>query len=621
MTDILDRLTAALVDRYRIERELGAGGMATVYLAEDLKHDRKVALKVLRPELSAILGGERFLNEITVTANLQHPNILPLYDSGEADTFLYYVMPYVEGDTLRDKLDRDKQLGVDETVKIAESIASALQYAHERGVVHRDIKPENILLQSGQALVADFGIALAVSQAGGTRLTETGLSLGTPHYMSPEQATGDRDVDARSDIYSLGAVVYEMLVGDPPHSGSNLQAIIAKIIADDPSPVTRSRKTVPANVEAAIGRALAKVPADRFASAAEFAQAIANPNFTAPTTTRASAAVGDARRGSPPWLTAALGFLLVVVIGSSLWGWLRPTPRTVLRLGLAFPEEEMLQRARTKRFALSPDGSRLVYVGPPTQAAAAAGLWIRRFDELHARPLPGTEGARAPVFSPDGQHIAFVTAEPGDLKVMPAEGGPLQTAGTDSVNPWGVDWGPDGMLYVSVANGRLMRMRPGGGPMEVVSVPDTTRGESEHEWPHILPSGKGALVQIWHGSTADAEIGVLDLETGEMRSRMPGVVAQYHSSGYMIYTTYDGSLIALPFDERRLEVTGPPTVVEEGVAVDSYAGVAQFDISDNGHIVWFASIARATRHRSTPPGGATSRTSSSHPMGRASPSR
>ena len=200
MSDNLDRLKSALADRYAIQEKLGEGGMATVYLAEDLKHHRKVAVKVLRPELSAILGAERFLKEIEVTANLQHPNILPLYDSGEADTFLYYVMPYIEGDTLRDKLDREKQLGVDEAVKIGEAVASALQYAHEHDIVHRDIKPENILLQSGQALVADFGIALAVRQAGGTRLTETGLSLGTPHYMSPEQAAGDREVDARSDI-------------------------------------------------------------------------------------------------------------------------------------------------------------------------------------------------------------------------------------------------------------------------------------------------------------------------------------------------------------------------------------------------------------------------------------
>jgi serine/threonine-protein kinase len=292
------------------------------------------------------------------------------------------------------------------------------------------------------------------------------------------------------------------------------------------------------------------------------------------------------RRAFPSWLTGAVGFLLIVLIGSSLWGWLRPTPKTILRLGLAFPEDEMLQRARTKRFAISPDGSRLVYVGPPTQGASAAQLWVRRLDELHARPIPGTEGARAPVFSPDGQYIAFITGEPGDLKVMPADGGPSQSAATDSVNPWGVDWGSDGLLYFSVANGRLVRVRPGGGPLEPISAPDTTLGESEHEWPYILPSAKGALVQIWRGSTADAEIGILDLETLEMRSRFAGVVAQYLPTGHLLYVSYDGSLIAQPFDERRLEVTGPPTVIEEGVGIDSYAAVGQFDVSDNGHIVY-----------------------------------
>ncbi len=203
----MERLRSALADRYTIEHEIGAGGMATVYLAHDIKHNRNVAVKVLRPELAAILGAERFLKEIEVTANLQHPHILPLFDSGEADSFLYYVMPYIEGDTLRDKLHREKQLSTDEAIAIARATASALDYAHKRGVIHRDIKPENILLHDGQALVADFGIALAVSQAGGARLTETGISLGTPEYMSPEQATGERALDARSDVYSLAAVV------------------------------------------------------------------------------------------------------------------------------------------------------------------------------------------------------------------------------------------------------------------------------------------------------------------------------------------------------------------------------------------------------------------------------
>jgi serine/threonine-protein kinase len=233
MTDLLDRLKAALADRYTIEREIGSGGMATVYLAEDLKHKRKVAVKVLRPELAAVLGAERFVQEITTTASLQHPHILPLFDSGEADSFLYYVMPYIEGETLRDKLKRETQLGIEEAVRITTEVADALEAAHQEGVIHRDIKPENILLHKGRPMVADFGIALAVSAAAGGRMTETGLSLGTPHYMSPEQATAEKDLTSRSDIYSLGCVLYEMLTGEPPHTGASAQAIVMKIVTEE----------------------------------------------------------------------------------------------------------------------------------------------------------------------------------------------------------------------------------------------------------------------------------------------------------------------------------------------------------------------------------------------------
>src|SRR5690348_1919501 len=243
MTD-LARLTAALSDRYRIERELGVGGMATVYLAEDLKHERRVALKVLKPELAAGRRAARSEAEIKTTASLQHPHILPLFDSGTADGFLYYVMPYIEGETLRDKLNRETQLGIDEAVRIAKEVADALDYAHRHGVIHRDIKPENILLHDGRPVVADFGIALAVSAAAGGRMTETGLSLGTPHYMSPEQATADKDITGRSDIYSLASVLYEMLSGSPPHVGSSAQQIIMKIIANEAHPVNEVRKAV-----------------------------------------------------------------------------------------------------------------------------------------------------------------------------------------------------------------------------------------------------------------------------------------------------------------------------------------------------------------------------------------
>ena len=320
------RLTTALADRYRIERELGQGGMATVYLAQDLKHDRKVAVKVLRPELAAVLGAERFLAEIKVTANLQHPNLLPLFDSGAAGGraphatlgagggtgFLYYVMPYVEGETLRSRLERERQLPVDETSRLITLMAGALDYAHARGVIHRDLKPENILLQAGQPVIADFGIALAVAQAGGSRVTETGLSLGTPHYMSPEQAAGERNIDAKSDQYALAAVAYEMLSGEPPHTGPTAQAIIARLMTEKPRSLQATRPNVPVGVDLAVGRALAKSPADRFPSCDAFAQALV-AGMTSGAVTVADAVV-PRRRGR--WVTAAIA--LVVLAGGAL---------------------------------------------------------------------------------------------------------------------------------------------------------------------------------------------------------------------------------------------------------------------------------------------------------------
>src|SRR6476659_9564016 len=264
--DAITQLKESLADRYEIEREIGAGGMATVYLAHDVRHERFVAVKVLQPELGAVLGVERFLAEIKVTANLQHPNLLPLFDSGAAEGLLFYVMPFVEGESLRARLEREKQLPIDEAIRISDAIANALDYAHSHGVIHRDLKPENILLQAGQPVIADFGIALAVSKAGGNRITQTGLSLGTPNYMSPEQATGDRVIDARSDIYSLGAMTYEMLTGEPPHTGTNSHAVIARMLTEVPRPIRSTRAAVPEYVEATVQRALEKLPADRFSS-------------------------------------------------------------------------------------------------------------------------------------------------------------------------------------------------------------------------------------------------------------------------------------------------------------------------------------------------------------------
>ena len=281
MADLLARLRAALAGRYTIEDELGRGGMATVYLGRDLKHHRAVAIKVLQPELAAVLGPDRFVREIEIAAGFTHPHILPLHDSGEADGFLYYVMPYVEGESLRDRLNREKQLPVDDATQIAREVASALAYAHSHDVVHRDIKPENIMLVSGQAVVSDFGIARGISKAGGEKLTATGVSVGTPIYMSPEQAAGGGQLDGRSDIYSLGCVLYEMLAGQPPFTGPTAESVLHQHLVADPPDITAIRGAVPAPVEAVIRRALAKAPADRFATAAQCAEALA-PIFGPP---------------------------------------------------------------------------------------------------------------------------------------------------------------------------------------------------------------------------------------------------------------------------------------------------------------------------------------------------
>ncbi len=342
MTDVIHRLTSALASRYRVERELGAGGMATVYLAEDLKHHRHVALKLLRPELAAALGTERFLREIEIAAQLHHPHILPLYDSGEVHaersegpSILYYVMPYVEGESLRQRLNREKQLPLEDAFQLAREVADALGYAHSHGVVHRDIKPENILLESGHAVVADFGIARAISAAGGEKLTQTGVAIGTPYYMSPEQATADREPDGRMDVYSLGCVLYEMLTGAPPFTGSSAPAIMARHSLDPVPHIRTVRSTVPESVEHVVFRALAKVPADRYATARQFADALA---------AAASEAQVVPPMPRPRWSVSAValgvGVAAVVVAVGTWWiadrvGFSRDSPDPVAAAGTA----------------------------------------------------------------------------------------------------------------------------------------------------------------------------------------------------------------------------------------------------------------------------------------------
>ncbi len=577
MSDPIERVTTALSDRYRLERELGQGGMATVYLAHDLKHDRKVAIKVLHPELSAVIGGERFLAEIKVTANLQHPHILPLFDSGSADGLLFYVMPYVQGESLRAKMSREKQLGVEEAVRLASQVASALDYAHRQGVVHRDIKPENVLLHDGVALVADFGIALAATNAGATRMTATGLSLGTPAYMSPEQAMGDREVDARSDVYSLGTMLYEMLVGDPPHSGSTAQAIVAKVLTEKPVPVTVHRETVPVNVAAAIQKALHKLPADRFASAADFAKALATPGWSSGESlaTTAMPSVGaPSRRGRNAWPVIALGSALAA--GALGW-WLKPeAPRPVRRF-------EVFARGSYGPIALSPDGSTLVAVGAgPDSSGTDTDVWLRRLDELEATRIAGVAGFNA-VFSPDGKALAIATVD-GKLARATLAGTAPRTL-SDSVYYVG-SWSEDGYIYFTNLRLGVSRIPADGGtPETLTEITGGSAYEVVHALPIALPAGKGVLFTSVGslGTSAQSEIRVLDLGTRQVKPLVQGFMPAY-MHGRLVFATSGGTLVQVPFDEDRLEITGTPEVITTGLA--TFFGLANVHLSRTGTLLY-----------------------------------
>ena len=451
------RLATALADRYRLDRELGRGGMATVHLAHDLRHDREVAVKVLRPELSALLGRDRFLAEIRLTAKLDHPHILTLIDSGESDGFLWYVLPFVRGESLRARLDRDRQLGVDEAVEVTRDIARALDYAHQRGVLHRDVKPENILFQEGEAMLADFGIALALREAGGNRLTETGLSLGTPTYMSPEQATGERQLDARSDVYSLGAVLYEMLTGEPPHRGATAQATIAKLMTEPPTPLRVVRPSVPEHVARAVDRALAKVPADRPASAAAFAAMLEGTGTAAPAAApTVPVATAPARRSGARIAAVVAG---VAVVAAALALLLRPRGGSAsLSLGQSVPVSN--DAGLEIDAALSPDGKLIAYAaGPPV----GTRIFVRQVE--NGRPVAIGDSLetdqRFPRWAPDGSRLLYVVGS--KILVVPALGGAARVAVRAPDWVTGADWSPDGREIAFTAADSLFTVAAEGG--------------------------------------------------------------------------------------------------------------------------------------------------------------
>jgi serine/threonine-protein kinase len=592
MRELLGRLQSALAERYRLDREAGAGGMATVYLAQDLRHDRRVALKVLRPELAAVIGAERFLAEIKLTANLQHPHILPLFDSGEADSYLFYVMPFVEGETLRDRLTREKQLPVAEAVRIATEVASALDYAHRHGVVHRDIKPENILLHDGSALVADFGIALAASKASGARMTETGMSLGTPHYMSPEQAMGEREITARSDVYAIGAVLYEMLSGDPPFTGSTAQAVVARVVTESPRSLTSQRHTIPRNVEAAVLTALEKLPADRFASATEFADALKDKSYVTagstpapPQTAGAAGSAGAAGARRPGVATVAALGVAALATAAAVWGWRRPTPAPAVQRYsvLLRPNEGLRPSGVAGNVAISADGNRIAYVGA---ADGGSRLWLREHDKLRPTPIAGTDNGVSPFFSPDGNQVGFIFSG-RTLRIAPLNGGPPVTL-TDSLNASGADWGLDGNIYVELNEG-LGRIRATGGPIEVLFRLSDERQEIGAEYPNAMPDGKGLVFRHRVAGQAPNEFQIMELAVpgGTPRPLIRGVYARYVASGHLLVVTGDGKLLAMPFDPKKRTITGPAVAIMDGL-LRSGPFEVNFAVSTNGTLAYSA---------------------------------
>src|SRR5688572_16289605 len=564
-----------IADRYRLDRELGAGGMATVYLANDLKHDRRVAVKVLRPELSAIVGAERFLNEIRTTANLQHPHILPLHDSGEVNGVIFYVMPLVEGESLRDRLTREKQLPVDDAVRIAHDAAEALDYAHRHGVIHRDIKPENILLHDGRALVADFGIALAVSTAGGsTRMTETGMSLGTPHYMSPEQAMGEREITARSDVYALGCVLYEMLSGEPPFTGPTAQAIIAKVVTSDPAPLATLRRTVPPHVAGAVHHALQRLPADRFGSAREFADAITGQGTLrfVPAPHKSVAAIEFTPRALLPWALVAAA-AIVAALGWTRSGSDKAPSGQLVRLPLYLADTIRTELLSPLLLAMSPDGARMVL-----STGRGGPLNMISLSDPVFRPIRGTEDGGAPALSPDGEELAFTRRS--TLYRVPADGGE-PVAITDSARS--PVWGDRGTLFF-IRQGHPYVLRPGSTRPERIAMIDSSQSiRALRVSP--LPGEQYVLADHMRADRQNGSLLMIDVGSGRVDSLgIAGSNPAYSPTGHLVYVDSTRAVVAVPFSPRTRRPTGSPVVILSRVRI-GYSGLAQYAISQRGDLI------------------------------------
>ena len=583
MGETFDHLRAALADHYALERELGEGGMATVYLARDVRHNRNVAIKVMHPELALRIGAERFLKEIETTANLQHPNILPLFDSGRVEGTVFYVMPYVQGESLRHRLNRETQLPVAEAIKIAGEIAAGLEYAHRHGVIHRDIKPDNVLFHDGRALVADFGIALARTGGGAdrTRMTKSGVSLGTPEYMSPEQAAGHQNLDQRTDVYALGVVLYEMLVGQPPFTGVTAQAIFARVMSDEARPLLQQRKTVPPHVDAAVARALEKLPADRWEGAAQFAEALTDAGASSRVRSRGSRSA--LRRFALPGAVAAA---VVFALG---WATLRRERRALPFAGPVRFDVELepgVQPSFTPIVRLSPDGRQLFVTAMVDRREEVVR---RRFDQVRMEVIAGAgqgdqgTGNSRPFVSPDGRWIAY--AKQGKLRKVRVEGGPAVDL---AVADWaGGSWGRNGQIvYTRAYNTGLWIVSEGGGDERMLTMPDTTKGELGHWWPQILPDGEHVMFTAYRTPLDRATIEVVSISSGKRQAVFTGgVFGFYVPTGHLLYAAGE-TIRAAPFDLGRLAVTGVALPIVDSVAMNPTDGAAAFDVSENGTLAY-----------------------------------
>ena len=574
----LDRLKSALADRYTVERMIGAGGMADVYLTHDLRHNRKVAIKVMHHDLAELVGVERFLQEIETTAKLQHPHILPLFDSGSVDGTVFYVMPYVEGESLRSRLKRETHLPIVDALRITREVATGLAYAHRHGVVHRDIKPDNVLFQDGQAVLADFGISLPAKgdDRPRARLTEVGVSLGTPSYMSPEQVTG-QEVDRRSDIYSLGSVAYEMLAGQPPFTGSSVQTVLGKLISEEPRPVIEHRKSVPPHISAAILKALEKLPADRWQTAAEFAEALTGHGRID------VKPASQSTRTVIPWAVAAV---LALALGwVALPGDRVSAPaNSLVRFGVEF--DNGVVPSFTPIVRLSADGQQL-FVSAMVERREE--VLRRTFDRVGMSVIKGAgqgeqgTGNSRPFVSPDGRWVAY--ARQKKLWKVPVEGG---TAIELAAAEWaGGSWGRNGKLvYTQAYNTGLWVVSERGGDERMLTKPDQGKEELGHWWPQILPDSDHVLFTAYRTPLENATIEVLTISTGERKVLLTGgVYGFYVPTGHLLFAVGE-TIRAVPFDLQRFEIRGVPVAVVDDVAMNLTDGAAAFDVSETGTLAY-----------------------------------